>query len=692
MLSIINEKKRQLYRKDASYSDQDVNFDMNVLYNMLRKRKSKEGPINSSSNTTVFDLCEQFCVSIPKKIEVISNKSITNIASNSNTLKPGGILIILDRDSSKYLGYIERALKKNVSAIFADTDTLLDSGIDITSLPVVPVKDGFNVFKKYYKHHRNSYGGKVIGITGSVGKTTTKGFVSEILCQQYNGFVSPVSQNAMSQITDNLLYKMTSENEFFVQEIGASSIGTIDTASDILNPDISIITNIKPHHLAAYGSIDNVFKDKISLSDNAKPNGTTIINYDDELLSTYSYKNNVITFGINTHKSVDYRAINISQNEDILSMDIVYSDMTVHINAHIIGDFNAYNILAAFALGKYMKIDDDIIVKGIESYNTSGIRQNVIHYGTNVFMIDCFNVSNETIINSVNVIEGFNAKNQGRKIAIIGGENTLGEYRIEKTRELGKKLASSSVDEIVCFGTSETTEAALNRYGDAVTLYETLKGEGFTNLKLITSFDDLVLYMSNEIKPDDIVLFKCIIYLNMPIAIDTAFGTNIALKHNPVLRQSTTKKIDGIKGILYAYMNEAYITDIDKKIYRSTKVTIPNTFGDMKIFGINKGLFAYSKLRSIDFGNTIKQIGVGAFRECKNVTSIELPDSVLHIMEGAFKNCSGLKSVRIGSGIKQIDKNAFAGCASLNTIFLPNKKGFHIDDTAFPKNAMIHYY
>lgn len=684
----ISDLKRNLYKRDKSNVDQDVNLHSYIFKKAVKKiKQNSQKPLSKEMKLSA--LCRELGTSLPDNIQ---NCRITHISTNFLTAEEGGVLIITEKNAEKYQRNISEALKKGVVAVFVDEEILLSVDINYEEKPVFPVRNGIKNFRSFYKKYRERYNGKMICITGSVGKTTTKGYIESVIKDTFNAFISPASKNAGYQITDNILYKWSNSYDVCVQEVGAMEIGTIEGTAEILEPDISVITNVLPHHLAAYKTYENLLEDKLSLARGLKPGGTAVVNFDDKSLREYKYNSEVVSFGINVKEKVDYRAVDIQQVGNVLSFDIIYGENKVHITSSILGEFNAYNILAAFAVGKLLGMEDDKIVEGIAGYGSSGIRQNTIEYGQNKFIIDCFNVCNETIINAVDILEKFNVENNGRKIAVVGGENTLGEYRIEKTRELGQALARFDIDEIICFGTNKDTEEALNLYGDAATLYDTLIESGSNNCKLITSFEELVEYLSEHIQPDDVVLFKAIIYLNLPVAIDKAFGTGISLNYKHVLDKAKTKKAKGYTGMLNTHMNQAYLTDVSRKLLNKSSVAIPDKFGGKTVFGIGKGLFAYSKISSVDFGNTLKLIGTGAFKECKNLNTVELPNSVLHIMEGGFKNCSHLRNVKVGTGIRQIDKNAFAGCNELKEIMLPDKGSVRIEAGAIPEHVKVRYY
>ena len=194
--------------------------------------------------------------------------------------------------------------------------------------------------------------------------------------------------------------------------------------------------------------------------------------------------------------------------------------------------------------------------------------------------------------------------------------------------------------------------------------------------------------MKNEIRPKDAVLFKCIVYLNMPVSIDKAFGTGFCLGQKETRKGRKTKTINGFKGFIMRDMEEAYIKDVTDKKLSQKKITIPDEFDGRPVFAIGKGLFAFSNIEKLDLGNSVQHIAVGAFRNCRGLKEVRIPDSVKYIREGAFRGCSNLEKVTLGSGLVQIDKNAFGGCKKLKEVVIPPDMDAVIDPEAFEKGVL----
>ncbi len=668
-MNAVKKKLRSVYKRniDKDETVKDVVKRKLGTSGYVRQKLTGERSTQNKIEETVGSLCSKLGVEIPEGFQgADADTPVSSVYYAVSLLEDNGALFLSNRRTEFYASILKQAMRKNVKVVFADPEFFAKTDIDPSPYPIIFVENGMQKFRDYYAPYRKAYKGTVIGITGSVGKTTTKGYVDAVVRQKYPTFTNSFNYNSSHNIAANILNKATPGYKAFIQEVGGGSIASVKNSSEILKPDIAIITNVKPHHLNNYKTIENVFDDKIYLVRNMMPGGTAVVNFDDERLATFGYECKVVSFGIETERDVDYRAVNIEQKGSILSMDVIHGGKTTSVKSTITGKHNAYNILAAFAVGGIMHIKEEDIVNGILRYSASGTRQNVVQYGENALFMDCYNVCNETIIKSVQILEEMEVPDGGRRIAIVGGENKLGDARVEVTEELGRELAKSKVDRIVCFGSDKTEEKDLNRFGDPKTIYDTLLANGFENTDLVLGFDSLVDYMKTEIEPNDAVLFKCIVYLNMAAAIDKVFGTGYCLSQKESRRGRKSKTIGGFTGIVIKDMNEAYITDVSDKLLSSKTVKIPDEFDGYPVFALKKGLFAYSDVEKVDLGNTVQHIGIGAFRGCKKLTEVKIPDSVKYIRSGAFKECKRLKSVKLGEGIVEVDKEAFEPWTKVN--------------------------
>jgi len=647
--------------------------------------------IKGNKGATIGNICDDMGVELPAKFRKLKNKKVTKTTLTDKYIIPGSVFFMLGHPR-RYKRLLNHAMENEAILVFADRHSFDKTKLDANDYPLILLDNATEKIGKIYDKYRNEFNGVVIGITGSLGKTTTRQYIDCIL-GDVKKYVSVENANSMNVTAMSVPEKMNNSVDYYVQEVGAGGLDTVDMASSILKPDISVITNVKAHHLSAYETLENVFNDKIKLAENMCESGVAVVNFDDKGLAGYEYKCDVISFGIECDKEVDYRGVNIKQVKDLLSMDIIHRGEITHIESSIYGIHNAYNILAAFAVGKKLNIDEKQMVDRIRNYRTEGIRQNVKVFGSNTFFMDCYNVSNDSIINALKAFEHYEVPETARKIAILGGENKLGiKNRTELTKELGVAIKDSNVSEIVCFGSEDQSNDALNHYGDALTLHKTLIENGFENTKYIDSFDGLCEYLGSEVKSGDAVLCKCIYWLNVAAAVDKVFGTNFSVDLKYIKQLSDTVKSPEFKFRNILMTNCLQIIGASLKTKNSSEVVIPNEVENMPILGIKEGLFKNNKtIEMIDFGTTLKTIGISAFENCTNLKNVTMSDSVTVIMDRAFAGCVSLKEVRLGRGVKHIGKNAFVGCENLETVYMP-KSVENVENSAIETKIIIKYY
>ncbi len=652
----------------------------------------------SGNNFSVGRLAERLDVAIPAELDCIKRRKIGDIVFSHIGADERSAVVLLAEDEEKLIGSLNLLKKKSPLVIFLNKKTYeaMDKGlIDYENAPLVLLDRPREQLMNLLSPVREAYRGKVIGITGSFGKTTTKLFIEKILKDKhrYRLFSNKANNNSDFSVAANVLSNMRNFYRYFLQEVGAARVDSIKTSSSFLKPDYAIVTNVKEHHIGNYGSFDKLFFDKLQLVENLADGGTAIVNYDDEKLRSYEYRCNTVSFGIDADCPLDYRAKNIESvtldGRECVELDIEHSGKLTHITANISGKHNAYNILAAFALADCLGFSESHTVSSISEISMRGNRQNLTRYGKNTLLVDCYNVANETIIGSFNILSSITPEGAGRRIAIVGAENSLGKNRIPKTVELGRELAKFDIDRIVCFGSASKDEKALQRYGDARTLYRTLIDEGKKDSKLILSKQRLYEFLRDEIKDDDVVLFKCITHLGATLPVDKAFGTWFSANINQVRKHIVLETEDGLTGYKINFMNESLITKCDIAHLRADSLTVPDTFLGQPVFGIDDGAFLGGNMKTLDLGGSLKLIGSSAFRACTRLGSVSFPDSLMHIMSEAFRDCSGLREITLGKGLRQIDSEAFAGCSSLERCFVPEASSVRIEKNAFPANVEI---
>ncbi len=298
-----------------------------------------------------------------------------------------------------------------------------------------------------------------IGITGSVGKTTTKEFVASVASQRRTTHKTYGNYNSTIGMPLTLMETPVG-TEISVLEMAMSGLGEISQMSRAAKPDIAIITNIGSSHMEALGSKQNILKAKCEIIDGLSGDGYLIINGDDFMLSEQTYSGaHVLTVGIKD-ETTDYYAFNIRTTDDGTSFDIKRkNEVLENIKIPTIGEHNVYAALIATAVGGIIGIDDEALRAGLASYESVGLRQKIISIGKLTVIEDCYNASPESMRAAINVL-GTVKSTDGRAMALLGDMRELGSNSDVLHREIGRYAFEHDVDILFTIGGSSRHIAA----------------------------------------------------------------------------------------------------------------------------------------------------------------------------------------------------------------------------------------
>ena len=225
--------------------------------------------------------------------------------------------------------------------------------------------------KKYIKEAKEIIASnkkmKIIGITGSYGKTSTKNIVSALLEEKFITVMTPKSYNTTLGVVKTIREEIKPYTEVFVCEMGAARLGEIKEICEIATPDISVITSIGPQHLTSFKSIENVEKGKFEIVTYSKPNATAILNIDNEYIrdgiEKYATGKNIIEYSLD--KDTRYKVENIEMSDKGSVFDIVENEYRIKVETRLLGKHNIYNIVCAVAIARELGMTNEEIKKGI---------------------------------------------------------------------------------------------------------------------------------------------------------------------------------------------------------------------------------------------------------------------------------------------------------------------------------------
>lgn len=340
-----------------------------------------------------------------------------------------------------------------------------------------------------------------IGISGSVGKTTTKEMIASVLAQKFN--VHKTQGNFNNDLGVPLtLFALEEEHEIAVIEMGISDFGEMTVLSKIVKPDLCVLTNIGNCHLECLGDRDGVLKAKTEMFEFMSDKGRAFLCKDDDKLRAVKEVRgeSPVTFGLS--EDSDYTACDItSNNEDRTSFTVKYEDSEFSATVYALGKHMVSNALCATAMGKYFGLTDEEIAKGIEEYKPTGSRQNVIKTEKLTIIDDCYNANPASMKASIETLSGF----AGRRVAILGDMKELGKTEVELHREIGKFAVEKKLDLVIAIG-----ELALNMYKEArphidCEWFQTVEEAKLELYEMLTIGDTVLVKASHSMKFDEIV-------------------------------------------------------------------------------------------------------------------------------------------------------------------------------------------
>lgn len=306
---------------------------------------------------------------------------------------------------------------------------------------------------------------KVIGITGSYGKTSSKNVIQEILSAKYYSLMTPESFNTPMGITLTIKNKLKAIHEVFVCEMGADHVGDIEELMNFVEPQVGIVTSIGPQHLSTFLTQDNIINEKMKAIEMLPKGGVGILNMDNEFIKEYNIKNKdiqLIRIGIDD-SDVDYQAINIEYSNNGSSFDIKGPRGVFHYETVLLGKHNINNILVAVALASHLNIEDEAIVKAVKRCSYINHRLELKTINGLRFIDNAFNSNPSGSKMSLDVL----AKMPGKRFIVTPGMIDLGDKQDQYNYEFGQYMKDKA-DYCILVGENQTRH-----------IYSGLKDAGF---------------------------------------------------------------------------------------------------------------------------------------------------------------------------------------------------------------------
>ena len=422
-----------------------------------------------------------------------------NISTDTRKIHDKSIFIALKGENFNGNSYVKQASEKG--ALICIIDEVIYKSEDIKDYTsIIKVQDTKKALLDLAKYYRSKLDIKVVAITGSTGKTSTKDLTAAVLGAKYKVFKTEGNFNNEIGLP-LMIFKLDNSYQVAVLEMGMSNLGEIHSMADVARPDIAIITNVGISHIENLKTRENILKAKLEITDFFKEKNTLIVNGDNDLLSLLEEKNfSLIKTGF--ENKWDFYAYDIVVNENSIDFK-VKEKMQVEESIHIDlpGKHNVWNALLAIACGTVLKMSLKEIKEGLRNLQTSDMRLDIIRGNKFTIVNDCYNASPDSMKAAIDVLMNIIGK---RKIAVLGTMKELGEESYLAHKEVGKYAKEKGIDLLIALG--EFGKAYREGFQERES-HEKIK-ESDESFLQFEDYDSVVEFLISYLKKEDVVLFK----------------------------------------------------------------------------------------------------------------------------------------------------------------------------------------
>ncbi|MCC0727547.1 MULTISPECIES: UDP-N-acetylmuramoyl-tripeptide--D-alanyl-D-alanine ligase [unclassified Clostridioides] len=365
--------------------------------------------------------------------------------------------------------------------------------LESSDINLIEVKDTTLALGNISRYYKEKFDIPFIGVTGSVGKTTTRDMIYAAISAKLNILKNEKNLNNHFGVPLTL-FNLNKEHECAVIEMGMSGFNEIKYLVDIVNPKIAVISNIGLSHIENLGSQEGILKAKLEIASNFDDTNTLIVNGDDKFLSTLKEKEHIYklkTFGFN--KDNDIYCEDYTMEEDSLTFTCVINGKKEEIFIPTIGEHNIYNAMSAILIGMSLNISLDYIKTGLKNFKGTKMRLDIIKNERLIIINDSYNASPDSMEAALKILGRY----KGRKVAILGDMLEMGEISEYGHRLVGKS-SMNNTDIIITIGEN------------SVFIGDEAKRLGFdsSNIYHFKNRDDVFNQLDELIKTGDTILVK----------------------------------------------------------------------------------------------------------------------------------------------------------------------------------------
>ncbi len=409
---------------------------------------------------------------------------ISRISTDSRDIDENTLFVALVGERFDAHDFVDDVLKKGAKAVvcskfIGDDERILY--VENTGKALLDIAHGY----------RKMFNIPFIGLTGSVGKTTSKGMIYSVVSKKFNALKTAGNLNNEIGVPKTL-FGLEECHEAAVIEMGMNHFEEISRLSQTVEPSIAVITNVGTAHIENLGSREGILKAKLEILHGMEKGSTLIINGDNDMLSTVESEDyRIIRFGINAD-NLQMKAVDITADENGSTFRAVYGDEETSVFVPAVGIHNVYNALCAMCVGKELGFTLSEAAEGVADFESEGMRQKITKIGGKTFIEDCYNANPDSMIASLEALKTIKTK---RSFAVLGDMLELGDFSEKAHRQVGEKAALTGCEYVLTYG-------ELSKYtADEATKYN-CNAKNFDDKEKISEF------LFENLSDGDAVLFK----------------------------------------------------------------------------------------------------------------------------------------------------------------------------------------
>lgn len=418
------------------------------------------------------------------------SREITSITTDSRNVEEGCLFVPIVGERVDAHKFIPDVMAKGALV------TLSERNLENADFPYILVESTLQAVKDIAEFYLEQLQLPVVGITGSVGKTSTKEVIASVLKEKYRTLKTQGNFNNELGLPLTV-FRLRDEDEIAVLEMGISDFGEMSRLAKVAKPETCVITNIGTCHLENLGDRDGVLKAKTEVFAFLKPNGHIILNGDDDKLSTVKEYNGIrpVFFGLDDKHPI--------YADEIVSYGLKGMSCRIHLDGDVFdvmvpmpGRHMVYNALAAAAVGKIYGLTREEIKRGIESLEAISGRFKMIETEKYLIVDDCYNANPMSMKASLDVL----VDGSGRRVAILGDMGELGDNEIALHEEVGVHAAQCGIDVCICVGElcRHMAEKAMAENPSLTVIYEPDRESLLAHLNTYVNEGDTILVKASH--------------------------------------------------------------------------------------------------------------------------------------------------------------------------------------------------